>query len=88
MYSALRPEGLNTITLMVWFTKLTVLFFLECGWVGGVCWVVVVRGMRNFRVRTLASQFWFASWNVFVGNFISNISVKMSDSDCKFVHFS
>ena len=31
---------------------------------------------------------WFASWNVFVGNFISNISVKMSDSDCKFVHFS
>jgi len=43
--------------MMVWFTKLTVLFFLECGWVGGVCWVVVVRGMRNFRVRTLASQF-------------------------------
>ena len=25
---------------IVWFTKRTVLFILECGRVGGVCWVV------------------------------------------------
>ena len=44
-------------TKMVWFTKLTVLFFLECGWVGGVCWVVVFLGSRNFHVRTLYVQY-------------------------------
>ena len=43
--------------MMVWFTKLTVLFFLECGWVGGVCWVVVFLASRNFHVRTLYVQY-------------------------------
>ena len=40
--SWLLPMKAFTMEKMVWFTKLTVLFSLECGWVGGVCWVVVL----------------------------------------------
>ena len=40
----LRPTRLPRLKCeknrIVWFTKLTVLFYLEFGWVGGVCWVV------------------------------------------------
>ena len=34
------PQTNRTTDKIVWFTKLTVLFYLEFGWVGGVCWVV------------------------------------------------
>ena len=74
---------------MVWFTKLTVLFFLEGGWVGGVCWVVVLRGLRNFLVRMLSSQYWLCIVEHLLWQFLfQNISVKMSDSVVNFVHFS
>ena len=45
---------------MVWFTKLTVLFSLECGWVGGVCWVVVF--LEKEKVQEFEKlQLWNAS---------------------------
>ena len=75
--------------MMVWFTKLTVLFFLECGWVGGVCWVVVLRGLRNFLVRMLSAQYWLCIVEHLLWHFLfQNISVKISDSVVNFVHFS
>ena len=67
---------LENVEKMVWFTKLTVLFFLECGWVGGVCWVVVLRGLRNFLVRMLSAQYWLCIvehllWHFFISKHFS-----------------
>ena len=81
----LRPARLPRLKCeknrIVWFTKLTVLFYLESGWVGGVCWVVASRVfcLKNKRANRILE---------FANNSISERGFLQFLHWCNFRHVS
>ena len=72
---------INSDGMIVWFTKLTVLFYLESGWVGGVCWVVASRVfcLKNKRANRILE---------FANNSISERGFLQFLHWCNFRHVS